>query len=62
VNRDAAAAPPVPPERVPNVENCFSRSGEAHVGQLGVRLAVTKVSNRCPQARQVYSNRGIGVT
>jgi hypothetical protein len=59
VNREAAAGPSVPPERVPKVENCFSRFGDAQAGQLGVRLAVTKISKRCPQARQVYSKSGM---
>jgi hypothetical protein len=61
VNPEPVRAPVDPPERAPKVENCFSRSGEAHLGQLGVRLALTNVSNRCPQARQVYSKRGMPV-
>jgi hypothetical protein len=61
VKRDVAGARPDPVDRVPKVENCFSRSGEVHWGQDGVRLAVTSVSKRWPHARQLYSKSGMGV-
>lgn len=50
---------PLPPERCEKADISFSRSSLSHLGQIGLSLPITSVSNSSPQDRHLKSYKGI---